>query len=304
MVEFPSWVQNKQWRSLRFAVFFLLLIFSVLFTDEAMAGDLADRVAAFPHWQSKPPVTASRGDLVYPQWMAGTWHVNSPLTDAIAPFAPDIVTPGFAQNQNILNRPIGFRVRFQKTLPLSPRFALGLPEFSSLVKDFFPVIADRQFNGWEIAKAYLGEKEVLSIAVDPRNPNRQFTQLQGDRQLISTVTGRASEIPSLKEFIATEVTQQIFRSLDGVYLNEVETTTDYHLLESGNIDAEQITAIYLSPRDPDYLKTFDRPVALYRYHLQLMRCEDDTCNVPTKKTNKNTIVSPAKPINLDPSALQ
>ncbi|MEL6327067.1 MAG: DUF6816 family protein, partial [Cyanobacteria bacterium J06626_23] len=33
------------------------------------------------------------------------------------------------------------------------------------------------------------------------------------------------------------------------------------------ITADQITAIYLSPRDPDYFKAFNKPVALYRYRL-------------------------------------
>ena len=31
--------------------------------------------------------------------------------------------------------------------------------------------------------------------------------------------------------------------------------------------ADQITAIYLSPQDPDYFKAKDKPVALYRYQL-------------------------------------
>ncbi|MBP0020090.1 MAG: hypothetical protein J7647_21365 [Cyanobacteria bacterium SBLK] len=261
----------------------LLLVLSFSWPDRAIAGRLADRLADFPHWQSKPPVTPARGDLAYPSWMAGTWRVNSPLIDAIAPFAPEIVTPGFAQNQSLLHHPIRFRVRFQKTFPLSSRFPLGFPQLSALVQDFFPIVADRQFNGWEIARAYLGEGQILSVTVDPRDPNRQLTQLQGDRQLISLVTGRAREIPSPTEFVATELVQQIFRSPEGIYLNEVETTTDYHLLESGNIDAEQVTAIYLSPQDPDYFSTFGRPVALYRYHLQLDKCKDATCSVLTQK---------------------
>ena len=71
--------------------------------------------------------------------------------------------------------------------------------------------------------------------------------------------------------MATEVTQQLFRSPERLYLNEVETTSSYELLASGNISAEQITAIYLSPQDPDYFTAGDRPVALYRYHLDLTK---------------------------------
>jgi hypothetical protein len=40
-------------------------------------------------------------------------------------------------------------------------------------------------------------------------------------------------------------------------------------VRSQQIEAEQITAIYLSPQDPDYFKAAGHPVALYRYHLQL-----------------------------------
>lgn len=282
MVKRPQTRKLKIKRSLYFILFGLLLVLSLAFPDRAIAGVLADRLANFPHWQSKPPVNAARGDLAYPSWMAGMWQVNSPLTDAIAPLAPEIVTPGFAQNQGLLHRPIRFRVRFQKTFPLSSRFTLGLPEFSTLVKDFFPIVADRQFNGLEIARAYLDDDQILSVTVETKDPNYQFTQLQGDRQLISVVTGRASETSSPTEFVATELTQQIFRSPEGIYLNEVETTTSYHLLESGNIDAEQVTAIYLSPQDPNYFQAFGRPVALYRYHLQLSKCKDATCNALTE----------------------
>ncbi|MGL5079651.1 MAG: DUF6816 family protein, partial [Waterburya sp.] len=74
-----------------------------------------------------------------------------------------------------------------------------------------------------------------------------------------------------QEFITTEITQQLFKSPAKIYLNEVEITSDYQLIDSNNINAEQITAIYLSPQDPDYFKAGDRPVALYRYHLDLTK---------------------------------
>ncbi|MEW5859950.1 MAG: DUF6816 family protein, partial [Cyanobacteriota bacterium] len=48
--------------------------------------------------------------------------------------------------------------------------------------------------------------------------------------------------------------------------------TAYHQLHS-SIEADQVTAIYLSPQDPDYFKAIDRPVALYRYRLQLLPVE-------------------------------
>ena len=84
-------------------------------------------------------------------------------------------------------------------------------------------------------------------------------------------SSRGTETPSRDRFIATEVTNQYFRRTNQPYFNQVETTTVYHQLPSpdSGIEAWQITAIYLSPQDPDYFKALNQPVALYRYRLQL-----------------------------------
>jgi hypothetical protein len=34
--------------------------------------------------------------------------------------------------------------------------------------------------------------------------------------------------------------------------------------------ADQMTAVYLSPQDPDFFKSGNQPVALYRYRLELI----------------------------------
>lgn len=132
------------------------------------------------------------------------------------------------------------------------------------------IVADRAFNGLNLAKAYLGEKAVKTVEVDPHNPNRQLTIFRGDRQLESTILSRAVENPSPNEFVTTEIFQQIFRGTAQPYFNEVETTTAYYQL-AGNapaIEADQVTAIYLSPQSPDYFKAPNQPIALYRYQLE------------------------------------
>lgn len=235
-------------------------------TTTVFAADLADRIEQFPQWNAKPPIKLAKGDLEYPEWMSGTWSVKSTLVEQIAPLAPDIVTPGFEDNQDYLNRGITFRVRFGTEYDLAPT------GFLSTFKSFEPaVVADRAFNGQKIAEAYLGEDNVYRVKVDPDNPNQQITFLKGDRKLISKITGRAKQTPATDRFIATEITQQLFRSPERLYLNEVETTSNYRLLDPTHVDAEQITAIYLSPQDPDYFTAGDRPVALYRYHLDLTK---------------------------------
>lgn len=273
---------------------FLVLVL-LLCSGEAQAGPLAERVAQFPNWESKPPVTAAEGDLVYPDWMEGTWMVTSTLVEQVAPLAPDVVTPGFEGNRRYLNEPINFLVRFQAVNPqpstntnrVFPLKILSIWRSQMSHSDTMPiVVADRAFNGLNIAKAYLGDRIVQSVKVDPDSPNRQITFLNTGRQLVSIVTGRASETPPpdsvsdrnlstgnsrVPRFIATEVSNQFFRGTLQPYFNQVETTTAYQLRQSPSlaIKADQITAIYLSPQDPNYFKALDQPVALYRYRLEL-----------------------------------
>ncbi len=251
-----------------------LILACQLWGLEVQAGQLENRVAEFPNWVSKPVVQRPKGDLIYPAWMEGTWEVTSTLIDAVAPLAPEITTPGFESNDQYLNQPIHFQVRFQPAIA-NPQL-LPIHFLQNLkTKIPYPVVAERSFNGLNIAKSYLGEEAILSVKVDPNNPNRQITLLNNNTQLISTVTGRATETLNSHQFIATEVTQQFFRNLNQIYLNEVETTTFYDYA-SDAIHADQMTAIYLSPQDPNYFKAGSQPVALYRYQLELTPTESQS----------------------------
>ncbi len=238
----------------------LLLTVWLLCSGEAQAASLADRLQAFPQWPGKLALQDARGDLLYPDWMQGTWMLTSTLVEVVAPLAPEIVTPGLESNQAMVNQPVTCPVRFGPV----PQRAVGLVPRVLNPK----IVADRAFNGLSLARAYLGEAAVQSVKVDPNNPNRQLTQLAQGRQLESTVTARATESPSADQFITAERFQQTFRGGKIPYLNQVETTTHYTYRQTA-IDADQVTAVYLSPQDPDFLKALNRPVALYRYHLQL-----------------------------------
>lgn len=243
---------------------FLLALVWLLCSGDAYAGALSDRLATFPDWNSKPPTKPAAGDLVYPDWMAGTWEMTSTLVDLSAPLAPEIETPGFESNKSLLNEPITCEVRFEPRLTSYTKSFLLQPRLAQE-----EIVADRAFNGLSLAEAYLGEQAVKNVKVDPDNPNRQVTFLRGDRQLESTVVSRAVEEPSATAFLTTEVFQQIFRGTSQPYLNEVETTTAYHFIDDDHIEADQVTAIYLSPQDPNYFKARNQPVALYRYRLAL-----------------------------------
>lgn len=261
-----------------------LVLTLLLASGEAQAGELAERLGQFPDWKSKPPVTAATGDLVYPTWMKGTWKVTSTLIEQIAPLAPEIVTPGFEGNRSHLKEPISFLVRFQQLGKSSSWFGDWFIPFRtrrsrknrSVFKPTSDVVADRAFNGLNIAKAYLGERIIRAVKVDPNSPNRQITLLRTGSQLVSVITGRASEIPAPDQFIATEVVNQVFRGTRRPFFNEVETTTAYQFNKSPSpiIKADQVTAVYLSPQDPDYFKALAKPVALYRYRLELVPAKD------------------------------
>jgi hypothetical protein len=247
---------------------FCLLILFFLGSGEAVAGELSQRLANFPQWEKLTSVQPASGDLVYPEWMAGTWEVTSTLIDLVAPLAPDIVTPGFEGNRRQLNQPVSFLVRFIKEQPRNTGFKI-LPWVDSKS----PIlVADRAFNSLNLARASLGNEAVLAVKVDPDSPNRQITFLRSSRQLVSTVTARATETTPDGKFVTTEVFQQLFKGSSRPYLNSVESTTAYHKVIADNpaIEADQVTAVYLSPQDPNYFIAGSRPVALYRYHLQFV----------------------------------
>jgi hypothetical protein len=245
---------QNPWSTHKVMKIFLLIVLSLIIiclnTSPAIATTLNKRIQQFPNWIDRPTTKPAKGDLFYPNWLEGKWQVTSTLIEQYAPLAPQITTPGYQENDQYLDRAIEFIVNFPKQQY---------------------VISDRAYNGFNIAIAYLGKKAVISVKTDPKNPNRQITKLTENKQLISIVTDRASESIDDRQFIATEITQQIFKNAPEIYLNTVETTTSYRLIDSSKIIANQITAIYLSPKDPNYFKAGDRPVALYRYNLKLAK---------------------------------
>lgn len=258
-----------QWQSRLLWIGFLLFLW-LFAAGKAQGETLTARLQQFPDWQGKLTVPTANGDLIYPAWFLGEWTVTTTLVDQVAPLAPDIITPGFDANQQYLNQPVTFRVRFAEVQFL-PNHPLSLQ--SPVDHLDAQVVADRAFNGLNLAKTYLGDRAVYAVKVDPNNPNRQITLLRGDRQLVSTITKRAMETPEADRLMTTEIFQQQFRGAPQLYFNEVETTTAYqhHPSDRSAITADQVTAIYLSPQDQNYFKAGDRPVALYRYQLEFHR---------------------------------
>ena len=281
---------------------FVFVMFLGLMVLPAEAASLTDRLNAYPDWHSKPELNPNFEEVAYPAWMSGTWTCESTLIDMVAPI-PNVKTPGFEGNRKYLNDPIRFDVRFGATKTKATR-KFGMPtimNFSSLAQE--KVVVDRVFNALSIARAYLGDCVVKSVEINPNLPNEQLTTLKDGLQLLSVTTGHQSERPDSNSFVTSEFFQQIFRSSDQPFLNQVETTTKYSYLAASDIKlansnasstanpnanlttkvdsveadrnemptivADQYTAIYLSPQDPNYFNAIGTPVALYRYQLKL-----------------------------------
>jgi hypothetical protein len=246
---------------MRWLIAVFLVLGNLWFAPNAMATSLPQRIAKFPQWSLATDLIRE-GDLTYPDWFAGEWNATSILREQVAPLAPDVVTPGFERNKVNIDRPYSFQVRFgSATNTVAP----GI----TVVADKSAVItSDRTFNGEQIANAYLGANAVKSIQTINQPRVVQITRLQNGTELRSTVSGYLSESIGVDGFATTEIDQQVFQGKT-TYLNTVETTTNYHLIGQHHIAAEQVTAIYLSPQDPDYFKALQSPVALYRYTLEL-----------------------------------
>lgn len=248
-----------------------LLLISCLDPSSTLATPLSERIAAFPNWQTKPPITAFAGELAYPDWFAGDWNLTSTLVEMQAPLAPDVTTPGYEGNRQFLHQPIACSVRFLAQNALGRKRSL-LPVLSlptqSLVKP--QIVSDRAYNGLSLAKAYLGDR-VWRVWVDARDASRMITKFRDNRKLFSTVLGQAIERPDADHFLATELVQQFFQAPEKPVKNEVETTTAYTRQPDGSITADQITAVYLTPPHPRAFLAGERPVALYRYRLELTR---------------------------------
>jgi hypothetical protein len=261
----------------RVLVFICTIAIYLSISPSALAGKLSDRIDRFPNWAGVAQVTRHEGELTYPEWFRGRWLATSTLLEQIAPLAPDVVTPGFESNRQYIGKPIEFTVQFVPNDPTKiTKFSpLNFPKLKSNLAAP-EIVADRAFNGLNIATAYLGATNVTSVKIDPQNSTKQITQLTQDRELEAFVTGFDLETAQQNQFISTELSQQIFRTSSTIYLNTVETITSYQFspTPTPSITATQISAIYLSPKDPDYFKTISRlqsrPVALYKYRLNLV----------------------------------
>jgi hypothetical protein len=245
----------------------IAMLWGGLSTHEmAQAGALQTRLDRFPDWRSQPTLSSAQGDLYYPDWLAGDWNVTSTLVDVVAPLAPELVTPGFESNRRQLGKAVTFPVRFKRFTAEVNRSQSPFPIGQVLPQG---IVADRIYNGTRLTEAIMGKDVLQSIQSDARSPNRQVARFRNGQEMVTQISDHATETNADSEFISSELYQQEFRSATQIYLNQVENTIGYRLVSAKprRIEANQVTAIYLSPQDPDYFKARQQPVALYRYRM-------------------------------------
>ncbi len=112
------------------------------------------------------------------------------------------------------------------------------------------VVGDRAFNAEAIGRALLGG-QLLSVANDPANPNRQIARLQGSDgrplELESTVVGRRREQPDATELLVDELALQVLHGGGDPVVSRIETLSLFRRQADGTINAEQWQASYPSP---------------------------------------------------------
>ncbi len=173
-------------------------------------SSLEQRLTSWPDWNLPAPLTrpSNRDDLIYPEWFAGLWQVES--MDLDAPDDPALLHQArFEQDKR------GRRV------------------------------GDRSFNATAIGRALLGA-QLLGVAEDPDSANRQIARLKGDLYLETTVTGRRQERPNPDTFLADELVLQILHTPGTPRLSRIETLSRYNRCGDA-ICAEQWQGRYAAP---------------------------------------------------------
>ena len=205
------------------------------------SGDwLSQRQLAWPEWQLPAALPRPRrsDDLLYPQWFAGTWTVESiDLSD-------------------------------DSSLVHSARF-------TTAERGGPGVVGDRVFNAKSIGRVLLGD-QLLTVEQAPGQVNRQLARLSGDRQLETTVIGRRQSNLGAAVFQSDELVLQILHGPGAPRISRIETLSRYQRCDrdSTRICALQWQARFPPPGETLQAD----PVSVSRFALTLTPQPDPTAS--------------------------
>jgi hypothetical protein len=216
---------------------------------------------------SAPPYGMEATDIFYPPSFLGNWKVLSRTVDIIAPCGYELFTGGKAGFDNAFKA----EVTGGDALEYKARF-VSRSEGSDSGETY--IVADREYNAREIAKAAMGSYSVIDTPI--ATPNRYSCLLappDGTSNLISVdilAIGRKTDPISPDKFVCAEFVRQIVSPVQRsnpnapptspLSVKEIETISIYNLKNEDKIECRQRTATYLVPSQTD-------PVALRKWQL-------------------------------------
>jgi hypothetical protein len=202
---------------------------------------------------SPPPYQMEGSDIYYPEYFNGVWNVFSTTTEVKAPCGIQLFGGNntYARAENEVNTSLRYKCRF-------------VPATKG-------IIADREYNVIEIAKAAMGENSVLEVPLTTPNKVSVILAPNGANQVLKAdllTLARRSENINSSEFHCTEVVRQVIGpakpSSNGALgggarsslLKEIETASLYTAVrdEKGNvieIKCRQRSATFLQPSQQD-----------------------------------------------------
>lgn len=244
---------------------------------------------------SPPPYQLEGSDIYYPDYFQGVWNVVSTTKDVQAPCG--ILLFGgnntFSRAQEEINTCLSYKARF---VPSSSSSNLG-------------IIADREYNVVEIAKAAMGETAVLDVPVSTPNKVSVILAPSGANQILKAdliTLARRSEMVNDDEFHCSEVVRQVVgsanptnnnnnnregttttvvgnkRPVSTTLLKEIETASLYTAIrdDKGNVNEIQClqrSATFLLPsqQDPTAYKMWEasrgKPIDVRFYNVVYTR---------------------------------
>lgn len=235
---------------------------------------------------SPPSYGMESSDIFYPPSFLGNWKVVSKTVDINAPCGYELFTGGKAGYDNAYKT----QVAGGDALEYKARF-VSRSEGDESVGGTYNIVADREYNAREIAKAAMGSFSVIDTPV--ATPNRYSCLLappDGSSNLISVdilaIGRRSAEVASLSpdKFICAEFVRQIVSPVqrsnpNGIPVSplsvkEIETISMYNTVNKDKIECRQRTATYLVPSQTD-------PIAFRKWQMSQgqpvdVRCYDVT----------------------------
>jgi hypothetical protein len=191
---------------------------------------------------SPPPYGLEGPDVYYPDWLQGSWNVNSITTHVQAPCGVQL----FGGNATFekAQREIGSALKYE----------------SRFISQNGHVIADREFNVKAIAKVALGVNSVVDVSLATPNKFSCLLSPQGSPSLLTVdliVLNRRQETVDDTHFHCSEVVREIVSPVGGAgsaprspLLKEIETASLY-TLDGDRIRCRQRSATFLLPSQQD-----------------------------------------------------